>query len=409
METLYDFVRAKVSYENGIESKGAAAALRNGKANHDDLSALFVALCRDADVPARLVWVPEFCYAEFYLVDKHGDGHWLPCSPAGAKAFGEMPDTKLILAKGDNFKPPDVRDRQRYPRANLNAHPGTRRRPAERAVGRRAEQLKLTAGSGMERRDWGLELIPNPQSLTPCRLPLSTPQAFAPIIHGCSRSRRSPMPAQIDLTYDGSLRCRARGISSAATLTSDVSKTAGGLGENFSPTDLVVVALGTCVLTTLAIVAQRHQIDITGLSACMEKDMQTDPPRRIASIGMTITMPLGTRLTPEDRSRLENAARALSGEAEPAPGNRHSRGVRLSRRLPAARRRGVKAALGSIRSSVAAISGLAGVLRDYATKPAGGAYRVHTAGSGLYYFYSKSFLASGKESSIARRLPTVRA
>ncbi len=116
------------------------------------------------------------------------------------------------------------------------------------------------------------------------------------------------MPAQIDLTYDGSLRCRARGISSAATLTSDVSKTAGGLGENFSPTDLVVVALGTCVLTTLAIVAQRHQIDITGLSACMEKDMQTDPPRRIASIGMTITMPLGTRLTPEDRSRLENAA-----------------------------------------------------------------------------------------------------
>ncbi len=124
VETLYDFVRAKVSYENGIESKGAAAALRNGKANHDDLSALFVALCRDADVPARLVWVPEFCYAEFYLVDKHGDGHWLPCSPAGAKAFGEMPDTKLILAKGDNFKPPDVRDRQRYPRANLNAHPG---------------------------------------------------------------------------------------------------------------------------------------------------------------------------------------------------------------------------------------------------------------------------------------------
>jgi putative redox protein len=116
------------------------------------------------------------------------------------------------------------------------------------------------------------------------------------------------MPAQIDLTYDGSLRCRARGISTAAALTTDVSKSGGGLGENFSPTDLVVVGLGTCILTTVAMVAQRHQIDVMGLSACMEKDMQTDSPRRIASIGMTITMPLGARLTTEDRSRLENAA-----------------------------------------------------------------------------------------------------
>jgi hypothetical protein len=137
VEALYNFVRAKVSYENGIESKGAAAALKNGKANHDDMSALFVALCRDADVPARLVWVPEFCYAEFYLVDKQGDGHWLPCAPAGAKAFGEMPDTKLILAKGDNFRPPDSRERQRYIRTNLSVHPGAQGagRPSVQWVG----------------------------------------------------------------------------------------------------------------------------------------------------------------------------------------------------------------------------------------------------------------------------------
>jgi hypothetical protein len=140
VEALYDFARTKVTYENGIESKGAAAALRNGKANHDDLSALFVALCRAAEVPARLVWVPEFCYAEFYLMDKKGEGHWLPCSPAGAKAFGELPDTKLILAKGDNFKPPDVRERQRYIRTGLIAHPGTQnaRPPSVQWVGEQA-------------------------------------------------------------------------------------------------------------------------------------------------------------------------------------------------------------------------------------------------------------------------------
>jgi len=137
VEALYDFMRTKVQYENGIESKGAAAALRNGKANHDDMAALFVALCRDAEVPARMVWLPEFCYAEFYLVDKNGEGHWLPCVPAGAKAFGEMPDTKLILAKGDNFRPPEVRKPQRYIRTYLNAAPGTQNagRPSVQWIG----------------------------------------------------------------------------------------------------------------------------------------------------------------------------------------------------------------------------------------------------------------------------------
>jgi putative redox protein len=117
------------------------------------------------------------------------------------------------------------------------------------------------------------------------------------------------MPAQFDLTYDGDLRCTARSISTGRTIGTDASKSAGGLGENFSSTELLVASLGTCILTTMAMVAERHKLDLTGLSACMEKDVQTVPPRRIASIGMTITVPMGLRLTVENRSRLENAAR----------------------------------------------------------------------------------------------------
>ena len=116
------------------------------------------------------------------------------------------------------------------------------------------------------------------------------------------------MPAQIDVTCSGDLRCTARHISTATTVSTDVSTAHGGLGENFSPTDLVVVALGTCVLTTMAMVAKRHQLDLAGISACMEKDVEAPPSHRIASIGMTITLPLGLRLTPENRGRLENAA-----------------------------------------------------------------------------------------------------
>lgn len=117
------------------------------------------------------------------------------------------------------------------------------------------------------------------------------------------------MPACIDLTYNGNLRCTARQISTGQSLATDAAQNQGGLGENLTPTDLVVVGLGTCILTTLAMVGERHQLDLRGLSACMEKDMVTDPVRRIGSIGMTITLPLGLHLSHADRDRLENAAR----------------------------------------------------------------------------------------------------
>jgi transglutaminase-like putative cysteine protease len=120
VEALYDWMRTKVSYKTGGAVKGAAAALKDGSGNHDDMTSLFVALCRAAEIPARTVWVPEFCYAEFYLLDKKGEGHWLPCSPAGTKAFGEMPETKPVLAKGDNFVAPSgSREHQRYIREYL--------------------------------------------------------------------------------------------------------------------------------------------------------------------------------------------------------------------------------------------------------------------------------------------------
>jgi hypothetical protein len=126
VEALYDWMRTKVSYKTGQPVKGAAAALKDGFGNHDDMSSLFVALCRAAEIPARTVWVPEFSYAEFYLKDKKGEGHWLPCSPAGTKAFGEMLDTKPVLAKGDNFVAPyDSHEHQRYIKETLTGAPAS--------------------------------------------------------------------------------------------------------------------------------------------------------------------------------------------------------------------------------------------------------------------------------------------
>lgn len=111
VEAIYDWVREKVKYENG-PIKGALAALRDETGDCEELTSLFIAICRAADIPARTVWVPGHCYPEFYLVDKEGAGHWFPCQAAGSRAFGGIPETRPILQKGDNFR--DGRERKRY-------------------------------------------------------------------------------------------------------------------------------------------------------------------------------------------------------------------------------------------------------------------------------------------------------
>ena len=116
------------------------------------------------------------------------------------------------------------------------------------------------------------------------------------------------MPAQIDLSYTGDLRCTARLIPSGKTLATDLPESLGGLGEGFSPSDLLVMSLGTCIVTTMAIVARRHHIDLSGMSACIDKDMTTAPVRRVGPIGVTIAMPQGLHLSPEDMQLLERAA-----------------------------------------------------------------------------------------------------
>jgi transglutaminase-like putative cysteine protease len=114
VEAIYDWVRERVEYKNG-PLKGALAALRDGTGDCEELSSLFIAMCRAIGVPARTVWVPGHCYPEFYLEDDAGQGHWFPCQAAGDRSFGTIVEERPILQKGDNFLVPErSRERQRY-------------------------------------------------------------------------------------------------------------------------------------------------------------------------------------------------------------------------------------------------------------------------------------------------------
>lgn len=111
---------------------------------------------------------------------------------------------------------------------------------------------------------------------------------------------------QIDVTYQGGLRCHAVHGPSGTKLVTDAPVDNHGKGESFSPTDLVATALGTCIPTIMGIVAEREQIDLTGMRITVQKEMSAELPRRIARLATRIVMPKG--LNEQQRAKLEKAA-----------------------------------------------------------------------------------------------------
>ena len=59
------------------------------------------------------------------------------------------------------------------------------------------------------------------------------------------------MAVEIDVVYQGDLRCTAKHGPSQTELTTDAPVDNHGKGQSFSPTDLVATALGSCILTTM--------------------------------------------------------------------------------------------------------------------------------------------------------------
>ena len=111
---------------------------------------------------------------------------------------------------------------------------------------------------------------------------------------------------QISIAYQGQLHCEAEHGPSRMKLATDAPKDNHGKGETFSPTDLVATALGTCMLTVMGIVAQRHSIPMEGVRASVGKEMATSPVRRIGRLTVEIHVP--GHLSPEQQKLLENAA-----------------------------------------------------------------------------------------------------
>ena len=79
------------------------------------------------------------------------------------------------------------------------------------------------------------------------------------------------------ILYKNNLRTEATHTASGQVILTDAPIDNNGKGEAFSPTDLVATALASCMITIIAIAAEKNNIDVSKTSANVKKIMGANP------------------------------------------------------------------------------------------------------------------------------------
>ncbi len=109
-----------------------------------------------------------------------------------------------------------------------------------------------------------------------------------------------------EVIYKGNLRTTAIHLKSGQQIITDAPVDNNGKGEAFSPTDLLATSLGSCMLTVMGIVANRHNINLDGTKVEILKVM-ADNPRRVSEVHVDMHFPKNN-YSDKDKQLLENTA-----------------------------------------------------------------------------------------------------
>jgi len=107
------------------------------------------------------------------------------------------------------------------------------------------------------------------------------------------------------VTYLGDLRTSSVHLQSGTEILSDAPKDNHGKGEAFSPTDLLANALGSCMISIMAIKSRDMDLDLTGSTIEVTKIMQSEP-RKISKI--VIVMNMSIAVDEKNKTILERVA-----------------------------------------------------------------------------------------------------
>ncbi len=99
--------------------------------------------------------------------------------------------------------------------------------------------------------------------------------------------------ATSSIEYVGDLRTICIHLQSGTQILTDAPTDNHGKGEAFSPTDLVATALGSCMVSIMAIKSKDLELDLKDSTVSVTKIMQAEP-RKIAKIIVELNMAIDT-------------------------------------------------------------------------------------------------------------------
>jgi uncharacterized OsmC-like protein len=115
------------------------------------------------------------------------------------------------------------------------------------------------------------------------------------------------------IIYKSGLRTSCTHLQSGTEIETDAPTDNNGKGERFSPTDLMATALGSCMVTTMAIKAASMDIELEGTRVDVTKIMVADP-RRIGKLVAHVYFPVGLNLDQKQKEIMERTARTCPVE-----------------------------------------------------------------------------------------------
>lgn len=91
---------------------------------------------------------------------------------------------------------------------------------------------------------------------------------------------------KVKILFEKDLRTRVVSKEPEVSLITDAPKAILGLGEFFSPTDLLAISVASCMLTMVGYKARDLKIDLTGTYLHLTKEMKTTPVRMLKLINI---------------------------------------------------------------------------------------------------------------------------
>ncbi len=109
-----------------------------------------------------------------------------------------------------------------------------------------------------------------------------------------------------EVFYKGDLQTEAIHKRSQNNLFTDAPPDNNGKGSAFSPTDLLATSLASCMVTIMAITANKHNLILDDVTVSVEKEMASSP-RRVATIRLAFEVS-APNITDGQKQVLEEAA-----------------------------------------------------------------------------------------------------